>query len=143
MSFGRIADLALASLPVPWRPAVLLWSPVSSLRRNRPLLASLDSQREFQITTRFLTWRVAASSQTFDLDQCEFPILGRLSRVNAEVVLDGVKDFGRTASTELTWGGSAQLKEVRGNGFSVVHGVEGCDLDMSYKFEIEHSLLTS
>jgi hypothetical protein len=56
---------------------------------------------------------------TFNLNQCEFAILGGLTNFNLQVVLDGLKDLGGSTTTELARSGSTQLQEVLANRFSV------------------------
>lgn len=76
-----------------------------------------------------LTRGIAASSQTLHLDQRKLSILGRLTGLDVQVVLDGVENLGRSTASQLAWCSGAKLDKVGCDGFSVVHGVKRSDLN--------------
>jgi hypothetical protein len=65
--------------------------------------------------------RIRASTQALHLDERKLAVLGRLSRRDLEVVLDGVEDGVGAATTEHARGGGAELNKVLADGRSTQH----------------------
>jgi hypothetical protein len=102
--------------------------------------------------------RIRASTQALHLDERKLAVLGRLSRRDLEVVLDGVEDGVGAATTEHARGGGAELNKVFADGRStqhdtrevsrrkrkgrddepIEHGVEGSDLVDSHLGHLQH-----
>jgi hypothetical protein len=85
-----------------------------------------------QFTAQIVTYKVVVVDSknrsvntctcAFNFNQCEFPILGGFTNLKLQVVLDGFKNFGGSASTKLARCGSTQLQEVLANRFSSTIG---------------------
>lgn len=63
---------------------------------------------------------VDACTCALNFDQCEFAILGGLTNLDLQVILDGFQNLGGSTTAELARCGGTQLQEVLANRFSGV-----------------------
>ncbi len=69
--------------------------------------------------------RIDTGAQTLDLHEREQPVLGRLSGVDVEIVLDGLDDGVAATAAQHAGRGGADLQVELADRVPVVHGVEG------------------
>ncbi len=88
----------------------LLGSVTLSLRGSEKRLGGLGCKILVVVVVDLNHRRVDASTEAFDLDECEEPIGRRLALLNSEVLLDRLHDRVATAAAELARGLSSSVE---------------------------------
>lgn len=96
-----------------------------------------EEERNKRRRKQLLTRRIRASSQTLNLQQCEFPIFRRFTRLDAQVIYDRVEDLGGSTTTELAGSGRTKLNEVLSDGFTAEESGNNAEGKIGWRPKIE------